>query len=112
MKKVLLILFMIIPLLGVGQNETVVDSATVTILDRMSDLIGDLGSCSFILETSVDAKNDHGEYEKQYTTHEVHFSGNNKMPRKMLDYLGGILLYLSLDALFLIRHLAKVELVY
>ncbi len=79
MKKVLLIIFMIIPLLGVGQNETVVDSATVTILDRMSDLIGDLGSCSFILETSVDAKNDHGEYEKRYTTHEVHFSGNNKM---------------------------------
>lgn len=79
MKKVLLVILIIIPVLSSGQKETVVDSATVTILDKMSDLIGDLGSCSFLLETSVDVKNDYGEYEKKYTSHEVHFSGDNKM---------------------------------
>ena len=79
MKNYVLIIATFLSIYGGAQNATEVDSATVSILDKMSDLIGDLSSCSFDLAMSKDVKNDYGEFEKKFAQHEVHLSGSNKM---------------------------------
>lgn len=79
MKKLVLSLLILVSFFGYSQKATEIDSATVSILDKMGDLIGDLGSCSFNLETSKDVKNDYHEFEKKFAQHEVHLSDDNKM---------------------------------
>lgn len=55
------------------------DSVAILIFDRMSDVIGDLQSCSFTLNTSSDIKDvDHGMI-KHFSKEEVYMSGPNRM---------------------------------
>ena len=62
----------------VGQDQDI-DPAAVQILDRMSDVIGELNSCSFRLATEVDEENYPYGMIKEFDYHEVHFAGPDKM---------------------------------
>ena len=75
-RKLLLFVFFI-PFTVFSQNVKV-DSVAVLVLDRMSDVIGELGSCSFNLITSVDQKGLYG-LEKKFSNYEVYFKGPSKM---------------------------------
>ena len=55
------------------------DSAAIFLMDRMSDVIGDLEACSFTVNTAVDDNDfDHGMV-RHYGTSEVHMLGPDKM---------------------------------
>jgi hypothetical protein len=79
MKKLFFGLFWAALSLGVYGQETKIDSTAVLLLDRMSGVIGDLGSCSFQLNTAYDTPDpDHGLI-KQFGTNEVYLVGPDKM---------------------------------
>jgi hypothetical protein len=79
MKKPLFVLFLILPL-QIFARQSAIDTAAVMLLDRMSSVIGQLGSCSFTLRTSQDVVL---EYDlgiiKQLDEHEVYMLGPDKM---------------------------------
>lgn len=77
MKIKLLLFVFAIPLLCMSQTARV-DSLAVRVLDRMSDIIGELNSCSFNLAVSYDATGEYG-LEKRFVNHEVIFKGPDKM---------------------------------
>ena len=58
-KKFLLILLFTLPLIGFSQQTRKIDSNAVFILDRMADIIGELESVNFYLETTTDRYDDH-----------------------------------------------------
>lgn len=62
-----------------AQDSTVVDQTAVLLLDRMSSVIGELTSCSFNLQTSVDKVVPDLGTVKELFSHQVHFSGPDKM---------------------------------
>jgi hypothetical protein len=66
-------------MLGLSGQDQDIDPVAVQILDRMSDVIGELTSCSFKLATEVDAENYPYGLIKEYDYHEVHFLGPDKM---------------------------------
>jgi len=74
----LLYLLLALPVIMNAQTEKV-DPTAVLILDHMSDVIGELSSCSYNLVTSVDLTSNEYGLEKQFSTHEVHIVGPNKM---------------------------------
>lgn len=79
MKKIFFILVFTLSFQLFAQ-ETRIDTVAVKILDRLSDVIGDLGSCSFTLNTSQDVIVD---YElgliKHLDEHKVYMVGPDKM---------------------------------
>ncbi len=79
MKKIFLFLFLIL-FCQVNAQESRIDTAAIMILDRMGEVIGDLGSCGFSLSTSQDVLE---EYEigfiKYFDEHEVYMVGPDKM---------------------------------
>ncbi len=77
MKHYFFILIFFISFCFQAQNKRV-DSVAIAILDRMTDIIGDLNSCSFQLERSLDVKNEFG-WEKKYSIDEVYLQAPNKM---------------------------------
>lgn len=56
-----------------------VDSLAVKILDRMSDVVGELSSVSFTLKTSVDEQNQDLGLVTNFTTNKVYFNGPSQM---------------------------------
>jgi hypothetical protein len=62
----------------IGQDQDI-DPVAVQILDRMSDVIGELTSCSFKVATEVDEENFPYGLVKEFDYHEVHFVGPDKM---------------------------------
>lgn len=56
-----------------------VDSTAVLILDHMTDVIGDLESCSFKLSTSIDREHYGIGFEKHFAGHEVYMRGPDRM---------------------------------
>jgi hypothetical protein len=76
MKRILL-LILIIPL-SVFSQASKVDSLAVRVLDRMSDVIGELNSCSYGLKVSVDKPGPYG-LEKHFSENEVYLKGPDKM---------------------------------
>lgn len=78
MKKIFLIALLISAYTLVFAQEKSYDSIAVVILDHMSDIIGDLSSCSFIVHSSGDV-NDESGVVTHYETDEVFFSGPDKM---------------------------------
>ncbi|TYA57975.1 DUF2092 domain-containing protein [Formosa maritima] len=69
----------LIPLLGISQETKDMDSTAIFILDKMSDVIGDLESVTFDLNNSIDKFDDDNNIEKQYSTSTISFSGPNKL---------------------------------
>ncbi|MCB2208494.1 MAG: DUF2092 domain-containing protein, partial [Bacteroidetes bacterium] len=57
MKKIILALLCSLLIVGMVAQETRKDTVAVLILQKMSDVIGDLNSVSFDLNTSVDVIN-------------------------------------------------------
>jgi hypothetical protein len=55
------------------------DSAAIFIMDRMSDVIGDLEACSYKLHTASDEKNDVHGLVRSYGVDEVYMSGPDKL---------------------------------
>jgi hypothetical protein len=79
MKKLFFCFIWVTLSFGVYAQGTKIDSTAVVLLDRMSDIIGDLGSCSFQLNTSYDTLDPDYGLTKQFGTFEVHMSGPDKM---------------------------------
>ncbi|WP_215226839.1 DUF2092 domain-containing protein [Echinicola shivajiensis] len=80
MKKLTLIALFFCPLLTYSQEKSI-DSTAIYILDRMSEVIGQLESCSFHLSTSSDHKNIYplSGHSKEFTEHDVIMQGPDKM---------------------------------
>jgi len=79
MKKLFFCSFWAALSFGVFAQGAKIDSTAVLLLDRMTNVIGDLGSCSFKLNTSYDTPDqDHGLI-KQFGTHDVYLVGPDKM---------------------------------
>jgi hypothetical protein len=79
MKKVFFCLFWAALSSGLNAQGTKIDSTAVLLLDRMSSVIGDLGSCSFKLNTSYDTLDPDYGLIKHFSTNEVHMVGPDKM---------------------------------
>lgn len=77
MKKTFTIFIMALSCSAFSQTKKV-DSLAVVVLDRMADVIGDLNSCSFNLNTSYDELGEYG-LEKKFCENEVLFKGPDKM---------------------------------
>jgi hypothetical protein len=78
MKK-LLISLSLFACVSVHAQEPRVDTVAVMILDRMASVIGELTSCSFTLETSVDVNDPDFGLIKQNDINEVFMAGPDKM---------------------------------
>ncbi|WP_186758675.1 DUF2092 domain-containing protein [Echinicola salinicaeni] len=80
--RILFFLFVLIcyPLFSYSQEKSI-DSTAIYILDRMSEVIGQLQSCSFHLSTSADHPNTYhfSAYSKEFTDYEVVMQGPDKM---------------------------------
>jgi hypothetical protein len=105
MKKLLFCLFWAALSSVVFAQGTKIDSTAVLLLDRMSNVIGDLGSCSFQLNTSYDNPDPDYGLIKQFSTYEVYLSGPDKMlvnltgakSHRQFWYNGSQLFYYSYD---------------
>lgn len=60
-------------------QDSTMDARAVVLLDRMSEVIGDLSSCSFQLKTGVDIPDPTKGIIREYSVHDVHIVGPNKM---------------------------------
>ena len=78
-KTIILISAFFASTLGLISQDQDVDPVAVQILDRMSDVIGELTSCSFRLSTEVDQTDYQHGMVKVFDFHEVHFVGPDKM---------------------------------
>jgi hypothetical protein len=79
MKKLIIIISCLaLSLLGWAQTAKV-DTVALLILNHMSDVIGDLNSCSFSLSTSIDIDDFEKGIIKQSGTNEVFMVGPDKM---------------------------------
>lgn len=77
-------LFLFLPLLlftflGHSQEVKEHDSTAIFILDKMSDVIGNLESVTFNLNNSIDKFDVNNNLEKQFSTSTISFSGPDKM---------------------------------
>lgn len=78
MKNFLCLLVLLVTFYGQAQSAQV-DSSAVYILDRMSSVIGELGSCSFTIDVSKDVLVNAYGPEKHFSTNEVKMVGPDKM---------------------------------
>ncbi len=79
MKKVLLFFTGLALYLSAPAQELRIDTVAVMIIDRMASVIGDLTSCSFTLNTSMDVNDPDFGQIKQTWTDEVYLGGPDKM---------------------------------
>ena len=70
---------MLVLSIQVFAQESKYDSTAILLLDRMSEVIGDLGSCSFTLSTSNDLIDVELGLIKQMDFHKVYLVGPDKM---------------------------------
>jgi hypothetical protein len=104
MKKLLFFLGVIAATTPTIAQTDSVDVQAVVLLDRMSDIIGEMASCSFGLQTSVDKVHPTLGLVKEYSTHQVHAVGPDKLHVQTKSpsnsyaywYNGDILMYYSL----------------
>lgn len=83
----LLLIFALLTISLLSQAQTArIDSVAILILDRMSEMIGDLNACSFKLHTSTDVPDnsffvsvDGLGLVKHFDVHEVYLDGPDKM---------------------------------
>ena len=80
MKKSLFLLTILLSCyLGFSQNEKTIDSTAIFILDKMSDIIGDLSSVTFDLDSSIDKLDSTNNIIKHYSKSTITFSGPSKL---------------------------------
>lgn len=79
MKKIILTLLCSLLIVGMVAQETRKDTVAVMILQKMSDVIGDLNSVSFDLNTSIDVVNYEYGIETRFGHDQVHMVGPDKM---------------------------------
>jgi hypothetical protein len=60
-------------------QDSTLDARAVVLLDRMSEVIGGLGSCSFQLKTGNDISDPVKGIIRHYAVHDVHLVGPDKM---------------------------------
>lgn len=80
MKKSLFLLSILLSsYLGFSQNDRTIDSTAVFILDKMSDIIGDLSSVTFDVNTSMDKLDPSNTLIKYYSKSTITFYGPDKL---------------------------------
>lgn len=79
MKKIFSTLFMVLLSFALFAQEKEIDSKAVLVLDKMSDIIGDLESCSFKLASIYDVYSPARDLVKKHTKSEVYMVGPDKM---------------------------------
>jgi hypothetical protein len=77
-----------------------VDSLAVTLLDRMTEVIGEMSSVGFTLKTRVDEQNQDLGLITNFTTHEVYFNGNNQLLVRAQGSKGKTGMWYNSDQLF------------
>lgn len=82
-KHFLLLFFLFFSIFSFSQVVKDHDSTAIFILDKMADLIGDLESVSFELNSSTDQFNTNNDIEKHYSKSSVSFSGSDKLLAKV-----------------------------
>lgn len=105
MKKFLTGLSCLLLFFNVMAQTKTQDSVAILIMDRMSDVIGDLGSCSFHLNTSSDVVDSNNLLVKKFSNFEVYMNGPDKMlvnahgwkGHRQFMYNGDVLAYYSFD---------------
>jgi len=89
MKKSLLVISLFVfPLIIFSQEEEKIDSVAVFILDKMSNVIGDLESVSFSQHTSLDVLNEFNISETHSGTSTVSMVGPDKLIAQISGDLG------------------------
>jgi hypothetical protein len=79
MKKILLTFFALIFFVSARAQEPRIDTVAVMIFDRMASVIGELTSCIFTLNTSIDVKDPEFGMITQTGKDEVYLAGPDKM---------------------------------
>ena len=88
MKKILLGLpVALITLMATAQSRKY-DSVAILIIDRMTDVIGGLESCSFKLNVANDVQSSSKSYVKYFTDYEIFLFGSDKMMINCRGYRG------------------------
>ena len=96
---------MALTIIGVTAQSKKYDTLAILIIDRMTDVIGDLESCSFKLNTSNDINESSQGLVKYFSDYEVFMSGPDKMlinahghrGHRQFMYNGERLAYYSFD---------------
>ena len=104
-KNLLLIPLISCFFLGNAQEVKDIDSTAIFILDKMSNIIGDLESVSFDLNNSLDELDDTKNILKNYSKSTISFSGPNKLHirtegtkgRSSFHYDGSCMSYYNFD---------------
>jgi hypothetical protein len=76
-KYTLFLLLFLLPFILSSQAKY--DSVSVLLLDRMSNVMGELTSCKFTLSTMVDEQSENGSTITHFRNHSVSMVGPNKM---------------------------------
>lgn len=76
MSKIFIVLILSFQLFGQESNY---DTTAIQILDRMADMIGDLGACSYNLSTSYDVIDVELGTIKHFDNHRIYMAGPDKM---------------------------------
>ena len=88
MRKLLLLALLLVPYAGLFAQGPKIDSVAVLLIDRMGMIIGDLNSCSFTLNTSLDINDPDLGLVKHFNQHSVCLSGPDKMLIQTNGYKG------------------------
>jgi len=106
MNKKMLLVFLMAAMAGRTQAQTpMIDTVAVSILDRMSAIIGQLGSCSLTVKSNYDISSKRLGLVKHSDEEELFMRGPNKLlvrasgdkGNKYLSYDGSTLTYYSVD---------------
>src|SRR6202008_1185134 len=79
MKKILICILAILICQGAFSQKKRYDTVALIIMDRMSQVIGDMESCSFKLNTAQDVKDANAGTAKKFADYDVYMSGPTKM---------------------------------
>jgi hypothetical protein len=79
MKKLLICLFCASIASGAQAQKAKIDTVALLILDRMSNVIGELISCGYRVSASYDLPDEMNGLVKKHSEHEIYMSGPNKM---------------------------------
>jgi hypothetical protein len=88
MKKILLLFIGLAAVVSIRAQEQRVDTVAVFILDRMASVIGELNSCSFTLNSSIDIEDPEFGLVKQSQKDEVYLAGPDKLLIHSYGYKG------------------------
>ena len=78
-KRSIVLAAFVIQTIGFSQHNAQIDSTAISLLDKMTAVLGELTSISVQVQSTNDQLNELQENERFYTTHELLFSGPNRM---------------------------------